>query len=298
MRKIKKRIVQRYEIMKKHPVTQGRELEGLLRYVTFHLCSSIVRELKYKWINNLKFYARKGDAGIVGNIYYGLYEFHESMLLLHLLRPTDVFLDIGANLGHYSILTSGICSNHSIAIEPVLSTFNQLSRQVELNNLENHITTKKVAIGDRVGELYITNYKGSMNRITRSDIPYSELVQVVPIDDLLMPEIPLVIKIDVEGYELNVLRGAMKTLSNPKLNVLIIELNNSSKHYNITDPEVYQFILKFGFKPYKYDSLKRKLIPLSDYDRDQFNTIFVRNEDYVNKRLKQGKKINIKGRIF
>lgn len=84
--------------------------------------------MKCNWIHGPQFYARKGDAGIVANNYFGLFEFEDSMFALQFLRSQDTFLDVGANLGHYSILVSGIHNCSSIAIEPIPSTFQQLKK--------------------------------------------------------------------------------------------------------------------------------------------------------------------------
>ena len=134
-----KKIIQKLKLRNKqfghHPITKDKRIKGLWRYVSFNILNKFKANIKYNWIGNLAFYASKGDAGIVANIYYGLHEFNESMFILHYLREKDVFLDIGANVGHYSLLASGIKNCHSISIEPVPSTFKRLNEQVILNKL-------------------------------------------------------------------------------------------------------------------------------------------------------------------
>ena len=76
----------------------------------------------YKGVGDLKFIARKGEAGIVGNIFYGIYEFEEFVFLIHLLNNNDCFLDVGANIGHYSLLMAGLKQTRLLAIEPVPQT--------------------------------------------------------------------------------------------------------------------------------------------------------------------------------
>jgi len=58
----------------------------------------------YPYVGNLSYLARPGMAGIVGNIYMGLEDFEEQSFLLHLLQPGDLFVDVGANMGAYSLL--------------------------------------------------------------------------------------------------------------------------------------------------------------------------------------------------
>ena len=77
MNKIQKRLKQRFKQFGNHPLTKGHLYEALGRYVYFHFMIQLKEKIIYKWVDNLKFIARKGEAGIVGNIYYGLYEFEE-----------------------------------------------------------------------------------------------------------------------------------------------------------------------------------------------------------------------------
>ena len=70
MNKIQKRLLQRYLQFTEHPLTKGRAYLALWRYVSFHLVIRFKSKIIYNWIGHLKFIARKGEAGIVGNIYY------------------------------------------------------------------------------------------------------------------------------------------------------------------------------------------------------------------------------------
>src|SRR5690606_22417183 len=108
MNKIQKRLKQRYHQFARHPLTKGQEYLALWRYISFHIMIRFKEKIVYKWMKPLKFIARKGEAGIVGNIYYGLYEFEESIFLIHFLNGIDFFIDVGANVGHYSLLMAGL----------------------------------------------------------------------------------------------------------------------------------------------------------------------------------------------
>ncbi len=68
-------------------------------------------------------------TGATGNIYAGLHEFDDMAFFLHLLRPEDMFADVGSNIGSYTILASGVVGAKSVAFEPVafnLSFFEQV----------------------------------------------------------------------------------------------------------------------------------------------------------------------------
>lgn len=298
MRKIKKRLLKRYNQLKKHPITKGKELIGILRYIDFNLRCRIFSSVTYNWIGGLKFIARKGDAGIVGNIYFGLYEFEESLFLLHFLNHEDYFLDIGANVGHYALLASGINKCKTLAIEPVPDTFSQLELNIELNGLSHLIETKNIGLSSDEGVLLISTDKGTMDQIVDKNYLNSVSVRVSTIDQIVKIKTPFAIKIDVEGYEKFVLEGAKLTLKSKILKVLIIELNKSGEIYNVKDKEIFNLIKSYGFKPYAYNPKTRTLIPLTNYNTHKFNTIFVRDVAFVANRLKEGHKIKIKEKQF
>lgn len=289
------KLSQRYLEFKNHPIGKDEPIHNLYRYLLFHVKSKYFQELIYPWIGNLKFIVRKGDAGIVGNIYFGLYEFNESMFLLHFLLPDDTFFDVGANLGHYSLLASGIKRCNSYAIEPVPSSYNQLLKQIELNKLTSLITPLNIGVSDKIGSLFFSTDRGTMNRIVSSIYKNCVSIEVQTIDSLAAKfNIPVALKIDVEGFEKHVLSGAVNVLRSPKLMVLIIELNNSGENYGLKDEDIFKQILNFGFKPYNYDPYTRNLILTDSYNKKSFNTIFIRDIGFVQNRVNECFKIKIR----
>lgn len=298
MKKIIQRIKLRHQQFGKHPVTKDHRIKALTKYIFFNTISHLKFNLKYKWIDHLKFYASKGDGGIVGNIYYGLYEFNESMFILHYLREDDIFLDIGANVGHYSLLASGIKKCQSISIEPVPKTFEKLNKQVQLNKLADKITTLNIGLGNISSELYFSIDKNTMNRIVDREYQNSVKIPVETVDVICQKKEISMIKIDVEGYEKFVLEGGKFTLEKENLKAVIIEINFSNKHYGVENEEVSEILTNHGFIPYKYDPLNRQLTELKSYNKEQFNTIFIRDLKFVRDRLKEGDAIKIWGKTL
>ena len=72
-------------------------------------------------------------TGATGNIYAGLHEFNDMAFCLHLLRSGDLFVDVGANIGSYTVLASKVAGANSITLEPVPQTFERLKRNVNIN---------------------------------------------------------------------------------------------------------------------------------------------------------------------
>lgn len=61
-------------------------------------------EVQFDWIEGARLMVRNGMTGATGNIYCGLHEFTDMSFVLHLLRPDDLFVDVGANIGSYTVL--------------------------------------------------------------------------------------------------------------------------------------------------------------------------------------------------
>jgi FkbM family methyltransferase len=287
------KIKKRFRMFQKHELTAAQPLRALFRYVLTNFKFVFKKRITHQWVNGLQLSIQKGDAGLIGNIYYGLYEYRESLFLLHFLRKEDCFVDVGANMGHFSILTAGSINNKVIAIEPLESTFNRLEEQVCFNHLKTQITTYKYGVSSEAGALYLSNHNGVMNKIVDKNDPKATLIQVETIDHLIGSSFATVLKIDVEGYELQALHGAIKTLASPSLKVIIIELNGSGRNYNISDSEIVKFITDRGFSPYRYLPLCKVLHSLDLYDKGQFNTLFLRDVEFIKFRISTAPQISV-----
>ena len=80
------------------------------------------------FVEGTKLNIEPGQTISTGNYYVGLLEFEEMAFAIHFLDNSDIFFDIGANIGSYSILASGISKSRTIAFEPIESTFLQLEK--------------------------------------------------------------------------------------------------------------------------------------------------------------------------
>jgi hypothetical protein len=86
-----------------HPLWGGQRLTPFLRFLRLQLFFALGEKHIYlPWLGELMLPIRQEDFGLTGNYYLGLHEFRDMAFASHLLRPGDLFLDIGANLGSYS----------------------------------------------------------------------------------------------------------------------------------------------------------------------------------------------------
>jgi len=284
-----------------HPLGKRHPFKALARFLYWQLQSSLspANFIVKPFINGVRFRARKGLTGITGNIYTGLHEFNDMAFLLHFLRSEDVFYDIGANVGSYTLLASGVCHSKTIAIEPAKITASILQQNIILNNLTDKVTLINAAAGAKAGVLTFSQNEDTTNHILAADElarTDSETVDVVVIDMLSVADNPTLIKIDVEGFETEVLNGMAATLNLSSLKAIIIELNGSGGRYGFNEQDIHQLLLNNGFKPFQYDPFKRQTAIVDTYS--DFNTIYCRDAEFVTGRLKSAKAFKIMGELI
>ncbi len=282
-----------------HPLNRDHKLDSILRFAKWQFGSRLVPgAVVFDWINGTKLLVRAGETGLTGNIYTGLYEFSEMGFLLHFLRPEDLFIDVGANAGSYSILACGVVGAKGIAFEPVPSTFKRLVENMRLNHLDETVRCINEAVGAQRGAISFTSDSDTTNHALapdeQSDVAIN--VEVTSLDDALIVESPTVIKIDVEGFETRVIEGAHETLRKQTLSVVIMELNGLGRRYGFDELRILELMFDCGFKTYAYDPLSRDLISLNGKNLSSGNTLFIRDEGLVKDRVKSARHVLIHGK--
>lgn len=281
-----------------HPLGKNHVLKALIRFLHWQIQSSLQpsKIIIKPFVAGTKFYACKGLTGVTGNIYTGLHEFNDMAFLLHFLTPQDVFFDIGANVGSYTILASGVCKAKTIAIEASANTAIITQKNIVLNKLQDKVTLVNAAAGAAIGTINFSKNEDTTNHVIIADEFQSdnlETVNVIKIDDLTIQNKPILIKIDVEGFETEVLKGMYETLKHESLKAIIIELNGSGERYDFKDADIHKLLIKNGFLPYNYNPFKRNLALLNTYG--EHNTIYCRDIDFIYNRIKYAKSFKIMG---
>jgi FkbM family methyltransferase len=168
------------------------------------------------------------------------YERELMKLTLNLIAANEfsLFIDVGANYGPFSLAAAHSWRQTAlrkvVAFEPDERPFAALTQSIAANHFEPVMTVVNSAVGDRTGEidLFLSERSSASNRtfaVQNSDLRFKGTTQVpaVTLDQYFSDErwndLSLVLKIDVEGNELRVLRGATKMLSQARRFVLIFE---------------------------------------------------------------------------
>lgn len=152
------------------------------------------------------------DLNIENVIYErGVYEQATTEFIQEYLNKGATFVDAGANIGYLSLVAASVVGEKGnvYAFEPVKSTFDLLQRNAELNQF-TQIKCKQFGLGSQSEEVVI--YSENQNRggasIVNRRSEQKETIQICPLDAILSEEKVDLLKIDVEGYEFEVLKGA------------------------------------------------------------------------------------------
>ena len=266
-----------------HPLNRDHRYLAVLNYVLWRIGTILIgKRVEVSWVEDARFIAGNTDAGLIVNLYTGFAEYEDMVFLLHALRPTMKFVDVGANTGAYTILASKVVKAKSIAFEPLPETFERLRDQIQINRIEDYVDARNLGVGDRVEVLQFTNSSDSMNKVNLSDdSTNTSQVRVVTLDSCVSTRERLFLKMDVEGYEFNVIQGAHGILSSDNLVGLIIELNGSGEQFGHSDQEIHDKLVSYGLIPIRYEPFNREIKKLQGYDKGRDNTIYIKNLEFV-----------------
>ena len=191
-------------------------------------------------------------------------------IIEQLLSVGDCFLDVGANVGIYSLLAGRKVgrSGKVVAVEPMPSTFNALRTTLAVNGMMDIVDVHECALGAHTDTL--TLYSGETSGHSSlleptGDIKRSDVVVIKSGDDLLSGARPKIIKIDVEGWEIEVLEGLRGTIERSDELSIILECSPSHvrrKHDSLV--EWMERIRSFGLKCWQIDDGSLALHPLDD----------------------------------
>jgi FkbM family methyltransferase len=275
-----------------HPLTRDQVGRSMLRFARYQLAWRLARApTVINWVGGTRLIVGPGMRGVTGEAYLGLNEYADMLFVAHLLRPGDLFVDVGANLGTYSLVAARVAGAHAIAVEPIAATVAQLRDHLRLNDVAALVEVAMTGVSDRPGELWFTNDADALNHVTAADTPGAVRIPVTTLDALLGDRAPLCVKIDVELHEAAVLAGARATLARPSLQAVLIE----TAPENRTDA-IWTAFAAAGFAAHRYDPATRTLTRTDAFG--PHNTLFVRDTAVVADRLRTAPPVTLGKRTF
>jgi FkbM family methyltransferase len=218
--------------------------------------------VKEKQVNGVNFSFDFSFSPYMKKIYHGLFEFTVQEVVKSFLSKGDVFVDVGANIGYISAIGAGAvgATGEVHSFEPVPLYFNYLSqlpklnpgRKIYINNFalgeHNAVNNIDVAVNANIGANSMVN-----GFVQKDMIAQTIAVPTKRLDDYLEEKgiCPNFIKIDVEGYEFPVLKGAARFFEKHKSKLPPILVEITPRVYSgsgIAEFENYMF--SFGYKSY------------------------------------------------
>ncbi len=279
-----------------HPLKKDNKFKSIVNFFFWHIKRRLIypKGVVIKWVNDSKLFVSRKEMQLRFNVYYGLMEYEEMSFFLHVLRKSDLFIDVGSNVGSFTILASKVIGANTIAFEPVQNTRERFERQIRLNSIEKKVDIRNKAIGNYNGKTFITNDKDEANYLVEiNDNKNKSLseVEISKLDEELTLNQNFFLKIDVEGFEYQVLKGAEKVLSSEKLIGVIMELFWAER-YNNTKQQLLDIMEKNGLYPYTYEP-KTRALSKNLNAKNSNNVIFIRDINKIEKICKQAPNFKI-----
>ena len=220
----------------------------------------------------------------------------QELLLSPRLNPDrTVFIDVGANIGYFSLFAA---ARHCkvLAFEPIEENYNLFMQSIQKNGFEKHIQLQRAAVGDSCDDTILNMCHHNMGMCSSRDLgsfaSRSVTVPTVTLDSFISqacgctPQAQYIVKIDVEWMELQVLRG-MRELLETSVRYVLIEVSNYVKEiFDIFRAAEFTCVVDIGSD----GDLKKKMLPQTSYlqDKKYYNNIDVVEKNMLGMQTKGG----------
>ena len=230
------------------PIYRYVGARGLLTAIRYGLQSMWARQTGQRYIKkriyDFEMFLDVQDKGISRTLLlFDKRELEHRHILQLVLKPGMTVLDIGANIGYYVLIESGLIGDGKIiAVEPVPSNIELLRKNLELNRVENVVVIPG-AVSDRHGvqDFYLSDMSNlGTFHATGSGVKYLS-GDVMPVDTWTVSEIaeeygiPDLIRMDVEGHEVAILNGMLSDIRAGKMAPLVLFETHLSRYSEEND---------------------------------------------------------------
>lgn len=205
-----------------HPSNRGQRIAALGRATRFQLRGRLLGRTTVCPVGQaMRLEAHLHSSGASKAVYANPCDHPEMLVWRAHLRPDDRFVDVGANVGVYSLFAAD-CGAHVIAVEPARLALQRLRRNIALNPTAR-IEVVEAAAADHAG---FVPFDPSGDTVAHIGGPVQ--VRAVTLDQLIGPGFVAGVKIDVEGFERLVLQGGVNALRDHRIGLMQLEWNHCS----------------------------------------------------------------------
>jgi FkbM family methyltransferase len=260
------KVVTALQFVANHPINRNRKFRAVAEYGFVQVAARMVPgDVCLEFPNRTRLMVSPHMKGAAHFITPRLCEFDDMSFVMHFLRPGELFADVGANVGAFTVLAAGVAGARAVSFEPSLETFEMLSRNVRLNNLADRVRPVNAVVGRTVGNVQFSAGLGTENHVAAAaEKENSVTVPMTTLDHELAANPATLLKVDVEGFETEVFGGAENTLKNGALQAIVVERNGSGNRYGYDEEALHAQIRRHGFQPCSYDPFKREVRPLGE----------------------------------
>ena len=279
-----------YHRLFRHPLNADAPWSALNRFLKWQIAGrALGTSMIVPYVDETKLMIARDMSAAILTMLIGLAEFEDMSFVLHLLTDEDLFGDVGANVGVYCVLASGVRGAKSVVMEPVATTIEALRLNIAINELGGLVDILEIGVSAEPGELDFSTDEGASNHVVQDDGGCR--VPVLPLDGVFAARTPTLLKIDVEGFETNVIKGAQRLLKDTALKAVLMEMNGSGTRYGFDEPALDSEMRRLGFNSFQYDPWSRKLTPSNP--KYVLNAIYVRDLAFVEHRLSAAKSFRV-----
>lgn len=280
------KVVTALQFVANHPVNRGRKFRAIAEYGFIQVAARLVPgDVCLEFPNRTRLMVSPHMKGAAHFIAPRLCEFDDMSFVMHFLRPGEMFADVGANVGAFTVLAAGVAGARTTSFEPSAETYEMLVRNVRLNNLTSLARPVNAVVGRSLGNVQFSAGLGTENHVkATNETENSVTVPMTTLDHELAATPATLLKVDVEGFETEVFGGAENTLKNPVLQAVIVERNGSGNRYGYDEEALHAQIRSHGFKPCGYAPFARQLRPL--HNSESGNIIYIRDHAVAEARLR------------
>lgn len=276
----------------KHPYNKQRPIFAFFRWVFWKLIKIFkCKQLNLKVWGNRFLQLNYDSSQSMWVMYNWVVDWEEFQLIEHYIEKNDVLFDIGTNMGFYTVWMSRFIEEHGKihCFEPDKQNYSRLNTNIALNQIGSITKTNRYAVSDSDGWLKFTKGRDGENHISNIALDCEVEVQSITLDTYLenhgIKHIAYM-KIDVEGFELHVFKGAKGLLENKKVDIIQLEINQQLNNAGTKLNDLLFFLENYGYNLYSYETVRRCLIPIQ-FTRERENYFAIADILKVNSRIKK-----------
>lgn len=264
----------------KHPANEGVRARRLVRAAGWQIYKRVTgRAHDVPLYGGIKLRCYPGSPSASAALYSGGYpDWAEMTFMRHYLRPGDGFVDVGANIGVYTLLAASLVGPRGrvASFEPGPTTVARLRENVQLNGL-GIVQVYPHAVADRAGTVRFDASTSTTARVVADGAAAPAAVEVpsVRLDDVLVGGSWAMGKMDIEGAEPLALRGAERLLGEMNPPVWLLEVNGLLRRYGSSEAELWAWLSERGWDLVVYDPARRLLCDCEEPSVGHGNVIAV-----------------------